>query len=416
MAKNSDDKRKNPRTFQGRPIVTMKWNGQEVEAVQGAFVYRTTSKEKVSIEEAESALMVKVQNVTQPDELGIGLIYTDATLEAEQIIAAADRWGPEVLWIEPVLIDHGTLIPNDTHFHQQWNLRDIKASGAWDIWSGDPANVVLAVLDSGIPLENSALSHQDLNDATRFFLGGDLVNYDDDPADDHGHGTHVAGIAAATTNNCTGIAGLWPGPLLVMKVFDASITGSSETFKCGVFAAVRFAREHKANLIINYSGGGPAHKSKKTAIEHANDNGALIVAAAGNHEVGNRIIFPAAYSTECSNVMAVGAVNDKHKRPAFASKGPEMTVVAPGVDIISSLPNYFVTLNSEKGVPTKYGSLSGTSQAAPLVSALAALVWSKWPQLTATQVRDKIIKSADRLPGSFNDFGHGMINAQAALS
>lgn len=415
MAYDPDSEGKRSRTFQGRPIVTLIWNGEEVEAVQGALVYRTTSNKKLSTTKVESALDAKVQNITQPDELGIGLIYTDAILQPDQIISAAEKLRPEVLWLEPVLLDHGAQVPNDTYFPQQWNLADIKASNAWDIWKGDPSTVVLAVLDSGIPLENGSLSHPDLHDTSRFFLGDDLYNHDNDPADDHGHGTHVAGIAAATTNNGTGIAGLWPGPLLVLKVFNAANDGTETTFYDGVKAAVKFAGARKAHLIINYSGGGPDITTKRAAVEHANDNGALIVAAAGNG-AGGKIICPAAYSTQYSNVMAIGAVNRQHQRPAFASRGPEMTVVAPGVDIISSLPNYWVTLNNDDGKQTKYDLLSGTSQATPLASALAALVWSKWPALSATQVRDKIIQSADPLPGAASDFGHGIINAEAALS
>jgi len=141
----------------------------------------------------------------------------------------------------------------------------------------------------------------------------------------------------------------------------------------------------------------------------------LIVAAAGNED-GGGILFPAAYSTQYSNVMAIGAVDRQHQRPGFASRGPEMTVVAPGVGILSSLPNYQVTVNFDEGKQTNYDLLDGTSQAAPLAAALAAMVWSKWPALSATQVRDKIIQSADPLPGSTTDFGHGMINAEAALT
>jgi subtilisin family serine protease len=402
------------RTFQGRSVVTVEWQGEQVEAVEGMVAYRKTSPTPVEPMEAEHGLMVNVLGTSYPDPLGIGVIMTDAGLEVEHAASAAEKMSPDVLWTEPVLLDHGTLIPNDTYFAQQWNLADIGAARAWDIWNGDPRKVVVAVLDSGISIENGSLSHQDLNDTNRFFLGRDLVNNDDDPSDDHGHGTHVAGIAAAITNNGTGVAGLWPGLVLVLKVFNSSNDGSSVTFKDGVLAAVSFASDHHAHLIINYSGGGPDSQTKKTAVEYARDNGGLIVAAAGN-ESGGKIIFPAAYSTQYPNVIAVGAVDRQHKRPSFASRGPEMTVVAPGVDILSSLPNYFVTLNSE-GKQTKYGRLDGTSQATPLATALAALVWSKWPDLSASQVREKITQSADSIVGSDEDYGHGMINAEAALS
>jgi subtilisin family serine protease len=414
MAIDADSESPRSRTFQGRPIIRLNWSGEKVWAVQGAVAYRTVSKERISLAEASKALLVDVLEVTQADPLGISIVFTDAELPAENIATARERMKPDVIWIEPVLVDHGTDVPDDTYFSQQWNFADIKAVRGWNLWNGDASTVVLAVLDSGIPIESGGLSHQDLNDASRFYLGGDLVNNDSDPADDHGHGTHVTGIAAAATNNGTGVAGLWPGPVVVLKVFDAFNEGSSVTFKDGVLASVKFAQERRVHLIINYSGGGPSSETKKAATEHANKNGALVVAAAGN-EFGGGIVFPAAYSTLFPNVIATGALNRQHERPGFGSQGPEMTVVAPGVDILSTLPNYFVTLNDE-GKQIKYDRLNGTSQATPLTAGLAALVWSQWPGLTATEVRDKIIQSATPLAGSFNDFGHGMINAEAALS
>ncbi|HEV8132728.1 MAG TPA: S8 family serine peptidase [Acidobacteriota bacterium] len=306
-------------------------------------------------------------------------------------------------------------MPNDPLFPEQWGLKEINAEKAWDLCNGNADKVILAVLDSGIAVEAGKLSHPDLNDADRFFLGRDLINHDDDPSDDHGHGTHVTGIASATRNNKTGIAGLWLGQVLVIKVFDSKNNGSSETFKDGITAAVRFAKERSSHLVINYSGGGPDSNLKKTAVQYAVENGALLVAAAGNND-GGVIDYPAAYASEYSQVMAVGAVDSERKRPSFASRGPQMSVVAPGVDILSTLPNYYTTVNQAEKKQTKYDRLQGTSQAAPLVSALAALIWSKWPDLPAAQVREKITASADPITGSSEDFGHGMINAEKALT
>lgn len=411
MSEYYDNHSQRAEIFQGRPVITLNWKGKEQKAVQGAFVYRATINHSLSLFEFESALETKILTLTQPDDLGIGAFFTDEFIDAERIIKAAEKIRQDVPWIEPVLIDRGAQIPNDTIFPQQWNLADIKAPRAWDLWHGDASTVILAVLDSGIAIQNRMLSHPDLNDAARFFLGSDLYNGDNDPADDHGHGTHVAGIAAATRNNGLGVAGLWPGAVLVLKVFNASNLGSNTTFYDGVKAAVKVASENHTHLIINYSGGGPNSNTKRTAVEYAKDNGALIVAAAGN-VAAEPIDFPAAYSTQFPNVMAVGAVDKDHL--PFGSHGPEMTVVAPGVDIVSSLPNYEVTLNDE-GKDQNFDTLSGTSQSTPLAAGLAALVWSQWPKLTAIDVRDRIIRSADPLL-PFNDFGHGLINAEAALA
>jgi subtilisin family serine protease len=358
--------------------------------------------------------MTEVLGTTELNPLGIGVIVTDERFEVERAALAAPALGPDVLWTEPVLLDYGALVPNDTYFAQQWNLAEVNATDGWDNWNGDPHVVVLAILDTGIPIEAGRLSHTDLSDDGRISLIGDMVNNDADPADDHGHGTHVAGIAAATINNGVGVAGLWPGDVLIAKVFNATNDGSSITFRDGVLAAVNFARQRGSRLIINYSGGGgPDSRTKRETVEYARQSGALIVAAAGNESGGN-IIYPAAYSTDFGNVMVVGAVDRQRRRPAFASRGPEMTVVAPGVDILSSLPNYFVTLNY-LGKQTKYDRLDGTSQAAPLVAALASLVWSEHPDFTAEQVRDRITQTAAPIAGSAQDFGHGIINTEAAL-
>jgi thermitase len=373
-------------------------------------MFRTSPNRKLSLIEIENKLGMKIQSLRQPDELGIGMIVTEENLDTEEITALAAKLGPEILWTEPLLIEHSAQTPNDPIFPQQVYLTAIKAVRAWELWYGDPSTVVVAVLDSGIPIQSGNLCHPDLNDPSRFVRGADLYNQDNDPADDHGHGTHVVGIAAATRNNGAGIAGLWPGPVLILKVFNASGLGATNTFEEGVNEAVKYANAQRIHLIINYSGGGSDIGTKQTAVEYARNNGALIVAAAGDKEAGS-IDFPAAFSTRYSNVMAIGGV-DGNLQP-FGCRGPEMTVVAPGVHIASTLPNYRVSLN-----PTAlpYGFLTGTSQATPLVAALAALVWSQWPNLNASEVRDKIVQSADTILGSTNNFGHGLINAEAALT
>ncbi|MFY9583592.1 MAG: S8 family serine peptidase [Candidatus Acidiferrales bacterium] len=274
--------------------------------------------------------------------------------------------------------------------------------------------MILAVLDSGIPLQNNQLSHPDLSDAQRFHLGRDFINNDDDPADDHGHGTHVAGIAAAQVDNQVGVAGLaWNTQVLVVKVFDNKLDGSNEAFMNGVLSAVEYAEKSGRRLVINYSGGGPPGDLKHDAVQHAHDSGALLVAAVGN-QYGSSIRYPAAYSADFPGVIAVGAVNRNRERADFSNRGPEMTVVAPGVDILSTMPDYYVTANAN-GKQMKYDRWEGTSMATPFVAALAVLVWSKSPGMTAAQVRQKLTDTTDNLPGDPQDVGSGIINARKAL-
>jgi thermitase len=407
------------RTFQGRHVVRMKWEGREVEVVEGLLAYSRAFPAPVEITRAEEFFGCGVEEVTKIDELGIGLIAFDHAVQPKSISMAATQLGEGISWIEPVMIDHGAVTPNDPLFAQQWALKEIKAEAAWDLWKGasvgDSNDVVLALLDSGIPIINGVLSHPDLNDPMRFILGSDLVHKGGDPADDHGHGTHVTGIAAASPDNNLGIAGLyWEGTVLTIKAMNSNQPpdASSDVFEKAVLEAIGYANKLGARLVINYSGEGPPNNTKETAVGHIVSNDALLIAAAGNDH-GGPVGYPAAYSTKYSNVMAVGAVNRKRSRPSWASRGPELTVVAPGADVLSCFPNYRVTVNSHGYSPT-YDRMDGTSMATPLVAALAALVWSKWPNLTATQVRDKITQSADPL-GSKNDFGSGIVNAEAAL-
>jgi subtilisin family serine protease len=392
------------RTFQGRPVVTMDWSGQRVEAMAGVRAVRFSSLGLESRERGATVLAGRAP--------ALGIAVVD-----ERMLVALERGagiGLEAAteWDEPVLLDHGAGIPDDPLLSQQWALDTIAAGAAWDL---PPANgeVVIAVLDSGLPMEAGQLSHADLSDGGRLHRGEDLVNFDADPSDDHGHGTHVLGVLGATRNNATGIAGLWPGPLLVVKVFDSSLTGSSVTFKDGVAAAVEFAGARGARLVINYSGGGPPSATKLAAVEHARENGALLVAAAGNSAVA-ALDHPAAYAGAFDHVIAVGAVDEFGRRPAFASTGPELTVVAPAVSVLSTMPNYNVTLNRQ-GKQTKYDRLDGTSQATPHAAAIAALVWAQRPDLPAAAVREHLRSTAVPVPGGDPAiFGGGIVNLERA--
>jgi serine protease len=380
------------------------WRGQRCAAVEGLVVQKRRP--------AAAATLGSEAVITTPSglaALGLSVVAVPgpaaASPASESVGLASD-----VEWTEPVLLDRISRTPADPLVAEQWGFDAIEGGAAFDV-AADPSGVLLAVLDSGMPIENSTRSHQDLQ-GDRFLLGRDVVSGDDDPADDNGHGTHVLGIAAASADNNAGVAGVWQGRVLVVKVFDSLGAGSSVAFADGVTATVEFARARNLRLVINYSGGGPDSETKKTAVDFARANGALIVAAVGNH-FGSPIEFPAAYSPTHDNVIAVGAVGRDRALADFCNTGPEMNIVAPGVDIISTLPNYFVTVNAE-GKQTKFDRMEGTSQAAPLVSAIAALVWARQPALTAAQVRQRLLATAIALPAAGS--GSGMLNAKRALS
>lgn len=383
-----------PRTFQGHRIVKTVWEGQSVDVVEGLWlVGRTVTAGRIEIE----------------------LIRSKGPMDPSGAAQAAKSAGGGVKWIEPVMLDFIAAYPNDPFFEQQWALDAIHAQQAWDHCKGDPETTLLAVLDTGMPLQRGVISHPDFDDSKRFVFGRNWIDGDDEPMDDNGHGSHVLGIAAAGTDNRTGVAGLlWRGSVFVSKTTDSHGQSSAVTLRQGVRQAIAAAKERKARLVINYSARGPRSHTKQAIIEEALAADAVVVTAAGNN-AGQEIDYPAAYSVEFPNVIAVGAVDQNLHGAAFSSAGHQMTVAAPGVDILSTLPNYLVRANTE-GFHLKYDLMSGTSMAAPLVSALACLILAKFPHFSAEEVRDRIVETVHKLPKENPYYvGKGLIDAEQAL-
>lgn len=297
--------------------------------------------------------------------------------------------------------------PNDTYYSAQWALdqyndHDIDAPEAWDIHTGT-GSITIAFLDTGVDLD-----HPDLQ--AKIVPGYDFVNGDNQPDDDHylSHGTHVAGIAAAITNNNTGVAGVsWGAKIMPLKVLSSS--GGGSTFN--VAQAIYFAVDNGAQ-IINMSLGAKnsswpcSWPDVESALDYAVSHGVLVVAASGN-DSQNGVNCPAAFD----QVIAVGATTSSDTRAYYSNYGPRLDIVAPGGD--NSLDGIYSTINSGQ-----YGYLSGTSMATPFVSGLAALVWSYEPTLTYDQVRSVIENTADDLGTTGWDelYGHGRINAWQALN
>src|SRR5437667_6869586 len=221
--------------------------------------------------------------------------------------------------------------------------------------------------------------------------------------DDNGHGTHVAGIAAAIGDNGIGIAGIaWAASILPIKVLDASGSGTNADVACGIQAGADFAESSLGMRVVeNLSVGGPAYsKLMKDAVDFALQSNVLVIAAAGNDGKAT-VLFPAGYP----GVMAVGATTPANERATFSTYGSHLSVVAPGVDIYSTY------------LGGSYKYLSGTSMATPHVSGTAALVRAVQAGLSPAQVRSQIEQTATRLGGSgFNpQFGWGLVNAAAAV-
>jgi hypothetical protein len=322
----------------------------------------------------------------------------------------------EIEYAEPDVIDTAQLIPTDTRYPDQWAHTKMNSPSAWDLETG--SNIVLiGIIDSGISMNSSGnLDHPDLDLSSRYFLGTDFVD-GGTPRDLNGHGTHVVGIAAGESNNSQGVAGMnWDSPVYICRTLDTAGNGTSSDFASAVEEIVDFAVARSYKVVINYSGGGADNITKRNACDYANSHGMIICAAAGN-DFGGPVIFPAAYSTVFDGVIAVGSTNEDDTVSDFSNVGPEVTVVAPGRNILSTTPTYSVSLTSAIGLPLNYGPLDGTSMATPYVTGLVALMWSRHWSFTNTRIRRCLISTALKLgTGSFdNSWGNGRVQPEAAL-
>jgi type VII secretion-associated serine protease mycosin len=286
------------------------------------------------------------------------------------------------------------LIPNDPLYSQQWGMPMIGANKMWDVTTG-VKEVIVAVIDSGVDY-----NHEDLA-AVNKSLGFDFVNNDNDPMDDNGHGTHVAGIIAATMNNGKGVVGVAPG-VTVMPVKVCNNLG--KCLSTDMADGVRWAVDHGAKIISISLGGTSSDRRTSDATKYAVTKGSLVIAAAGNS--GKEApSYPGAYPW----VIAVGAIDSTAKRASYSQYGSFLDIMGPGSNIISTVPKGSCELCD----PSGYSSLSGTSMATPHVSGVVALYWSNNTSLTNKQVAINLVKSADDLgtPGRDKYYGYGRVDA-----
>lgn len=398
----------------GHEIVHETWNRRSTAVVKGRVVVKFRVESVGEVAGAVDSLMADVDGaqVVRPLTSTGRLVLLLKEGEKATTVARELAKRPDVLYAEPDVIDRAQIIPNDPRYATQWSPPVVNAPAAWDLETGE-SNAVIGIIDSGISMTGNNLDHDDLSTAGRFTLGTDFVD-GGVPRDLNGHGTHVAGIAAAVGNNAAGIAGMnWESPVYICRTLDANGNGSGADFADAVEEITDWAVANNKKAVINYSGGGAASQTKQDACQYASDHGMLLCAATGNDN-GGPVIFPAAYSTTIVGVIAVGSTTQTDTVSPFSNVGPEVTVVAPGSDILSTTPTYAVTI---PGLPLNYGTLSGTSMATPLVTGLAALMWSRHPGFANTKIKDCLQNSAVKLgAGDFNNsWGHGRVDALAAL-
>ncbi|MCC2670698.1 MAG: peptidase, partial [Armatimonadetes bacterium] len=308
-------------------------------------------------------------------------------------LAKALRGHPAVRSAEPDYPLHATALPGDPRFAQLWGLHntgqtgglndaDIDALDAWELTTGS-TSVTVAVLDSGVDYNHPDLRDNILRNSGGGVIGWDFANDDAEPLDDNGHGTHVAGTIGARGNNGIGVIGVSP-TVRIMPVKFLHNDGNGST--SDAIEAIDFAVTHGARVLNCSWGGGAYSQFLLEAVRRARDAGVLVIAAAGNDGRNNdeRPEFPAGYNRLSDNVLSIAALDDADRLAGFSNYGAaSVDLSAPGVSILSTQPN------------DQYGYMSGTSMAAPHVSGTAALIWSRYPTLTVTQVRDRLLYNAD---------------------
>lgn len=320
---------------------------------------------------------------------------------------------PHVEYAEKKYIDKPAFTPNDSRYGDQGYLQLINAENAWDIQQGD-TSVVIAIVDNGTTLEHPDLRNQlalnyadpvngsdsDNNGFTDDYYGWDFVNDDHIPEHREGddHGVHVAGIAAAQTNNGIGVASIgFNSRYLPVK------TGEGSSITHG-YEGIVYAADRGAD-IINCSWGGfsPSAFALDVVTYASINRDALVIAAAGNNGQ-NTPFYPAAYE----HVLAVGSVSNDGTPSSFSNHGYWVDVSAPGQSILST-------------VPTGYKTISGTSMASPVVAGAAALVKAQFPNISPGQLTARLKSSASPLnnlnPGDpmYNRMGAGVVNPHQAL-
>ena len=339
----------------------------------------------------------------------------------------------EIEYIQPNYINKMHFYPNDPRFESQF-LELVNAEQAWDISTGSN-NLIIAIIDSGCHFEHEDLQTNilinareipdngidddnngyiddwrgwDFSDAPELseIALGDYLDQDNDAEDENNHGTHVAGIIAADSDNSIGITGICHNAsMLVVRAGFRTTQGTGYLQDDDCASAIVYAANMGASL-INISWGDQTFSQViSDACQYAFDNGSIIVASAGNDPQPG-VSYPARLGT----TICVGAVDEDKNLGGFSSYGPEIDVVAPGSEILSTY--------SVDDPLLKYNVMSGTSMAAPFVTGALGLLLSESPELTFEEVKSRLYLSSEDLgtTGFDNYFGMGLLDIHALLS
>ncbi len=331
-----------------------------------------------------------------------------------------------VEWAEPYYLGQLMYTPNDPSYSSQWALRKIKAAEAWDVTKGD-TSIVLAIVDTGVDWDHPDLAQNIwtnsgeipnngvdddgngyVDDVHGWDFGGLSGTPDNNPMEDRpDHGTHVAGIASAVTDNGVGIASIgFSCKIMPVKTSQDNIRDSyGNPLIAYGYQGIIYAVDNGAKVVNTSWGSYSYSNTGQAVVDYAVQHGTLLVGAAGN-ETNPQSIYPGAYK----GALSVGAVDSSDVVAYFSNYGKRLDVLAPGVQILSTWQD-----------DTYTSTLSGTSMASPFVVGLAGLVASRFPTYTPEQIAQQVRVTADNIDdknaSKFNYLlGNGRINAYKAVT
>jgi subtilisin family serine protease len=359
--------------------------------------------------ESSRAVNEKIGAVTIEKFAGLDWqrVKLPAGLPVEKALAEYEKRA-EVEAVQPNYYYHLQATPNDTQFPSLYGLQKISAPAAWDLTTGS-SNTIVAVIDSGIKYDHEDLAanmwtnageikgngvDDDGNGFVDDYYGYDFFYNDSDPADENGHGTHVAGTIGAIGNNALGVTGInWNVRIMTIKIYDSDGFGTTSAMLINAYNYVRMMKNRGVNVrVTNNSYGGCDEacgydQATKDAIDALGDANILQVFASGNEgrNIENLPTYPASYTSP--SILSVAASDTADARAGFSNFGSaSVDLAAPGVGILSSYPSPL------------YRALSGTSMAAPHAAGAAALLVSYNPNLSAASLKATLMNTVDVLP------------------
>lgn len=325
-------------------------------------------------------------------------------------------------------------VPNDPYYYSigtwgqaypdLWGMKKINLEPAWDQTTGSDS-IIVADVDTGVDRNHEDLKDNmwvndkevpnngiddDNNGYTDDYFGWDFFNKDNDPMDDHGHGTHTVGTIAGVGNNGLGVVGVnWNARIMAVKFLSSSGSGSLDDGA----KALQYAADMGARVSSNSWGCNCQSLLTDDAVKYEHDKGMVILAAAANSNADALGFSPAS----ADYAMTIAASDQNDIKASFSNFGEKIDVAAPGVDILSARATNNPMCTADRTVGTDYCRVSGTSMATPHVAGLAALLWSKNPTLSNEQIRQIIRNGAVDLgnPGKDPSFGYGRIDANGSM-